>query len=70
MVSDLKSDLVMTTSQRRSDVHLMGNPAVSFSLRLLIRLTIVQNIADILPVTYICICTSNHGNWLLLVDLC
>ena len=28
MVSDLKSDLVLTTSQRRPDVHLMGNPAV------------------------------------------
>ena len=29
MVSDLKSDLVMTTFQRRPNVHLMGNPAVS-----------------------------------------
>ena len=28
MISDLKSDLVMTTSQRRPNVHLMGNPAV------------------------------------------
>ena len=28
MVSDLKSDLVMTTSQRHPNVHLMGNLAV------------------------------------------
>ena len=28
MVSDLKSDLVMTTSQQRPNVHLMANPAV------------------------------------------
>ena len=28
MVSDLKSDLVMTSSQRRPNVHLIGNPAV------------------------------------------
>ena len=28
MASDLKSDLVMTSSQRRPNVHLMGNPAV------------------------------------------
>ena len=28
MVSDLKSDLVMTPSQCRLNVHMMGNPAV------------------------------------------
>ena len=28
MVSDLKSGVVMTSSQRRPNVHLMGNPAV------------------------------------------
>ena len=28
MVSDLKSDLVLTMSQRRSNVQLMGSPAV------------------------------------------
>ena len=28
MVSDLKSDLVMMSSQPRPNVHLMGNPAV------------------------------------------
>ena len=28
MVSDLKSDLVMTSSQRRPNIHLKGNPAV------------------------------------------
>ena len=27
MVSDLKSGVVMTSSQRRPNVHLMGNPA-------------------------------------------
>ena len=29
MASDLKSDLVMTSFQRRPTVHLMGNPAVN-----------------------------------------
>ena len=29
MVSDLKSDLVMTLSQQRPNVHLMDNPAVA-----------------------------------------
>ena len=32
MVSDLKLDLVMMTSQRRPNVHLMGNPAVNQQL--------------------------------------
>ena len=27
MVSDLKPDLVMASTQRRPNVHLMGNPA-------------------------------------------
>ena len=32
MVSDLKSDLVMTTSQRCLNEQLMGNPAVARNL--------------------------------------